>query len=396
MNINNSIVDPSLADATAIRVTIGGDFRPTTEVERILQQGLYTPDWLVGEAAPVFRQSDLAIINLECVLAATGTPINKTGPCMRAHPDTLSLLTHMGVKLATMANNHIRDFGDAGVRATLACCEAGGIATLGAGNTLAEARRIHYHEARGRRLAIINAADAEFSAARYSRAGANPLDLISMLDDIVEARHNAQHVVLVLHGGLEYTNVPSPNSIRLLRFLAEQNVTAIVRHHSHFVQGCEVWKGVPILYGVGNLYYGLPDKSVAGWFEGGVAQLDIGADNRCRFTMQGFEQCLSAPRIRMYRGSEQDDFLDRLSAYSSVLSDPERLQLEWRCMLAQRKSAYYGQLALPSELALRIVRRFGLLRYAVPRQAKRLLYEELLRCEGHREALLDILEENNA
>lgn len=378
----------------SITVVVGGDFCPTPEVEDAFLSKQRGADWFLGDAAGLFRESDLGIVNQECVFAVGGNPIAKVGPCLKAHPETIGLLTCLGVKLVTTANNHIRDFGDDAVLETLRTCRAHNIATVGSGQTIEHARKVYYGTFAGRRLAVINVAENEFASAGRCHAGANPLDLIDLLADITEARRQATHVILIVHGGLESTHYPSPQSVKLMRFLAEQGITAIIRHHPHYVQGYEVWKGVPIFYSVGNFLYFLPGASLPGWRDAMVIAIRIAADNTCTFVVHGFAQCLQEPRLLALDGKSRESFLNRVAAYSSVINDPAALQREWHAATTQRRQEYYALLTLPNALAFRAFRRLGWLNWVRPFPRKRHLFEDFLRCEAHREAFLDVLEED--
>jgi poly-gamma-glutamate synthesis protein (capsule biosynthesis protein) len=43
--------------------------------------------------------------------------------------------------------------------------------------------------------------------------------------------------------------------VKLCRFYAERGVSAIVSHHSHLISAYEVYKNVPIFYGLGNFIH---------------------------------------------------------------------------------------------------------------------------------------------
>jgi poly-gamma-glutamate synthesis protein (capsule biosynthesis protein) len=375
----------------SIILTVGGDFCPTGGINNGLSFCADSESFGLEDVRRTVSGTDLMIANLECPLTTSNKTIVKIGACFKAHPSTIGLLGELGVHLVTLANNHVRDFGVAGLIDTLNICATNGIDDVGAGLTLNEARRIYYRTIKGRTLAIINVAENEFASATPSRGGANPLYLISLLFDIREAKSIAEHVLLIIHGGLEYVHYPSPKSILLLRFLAEQGLTAIIRHHPHYVQGIEVWKGVPIFYSLGNFLYDSLNKGRAGWFEGILVTLSIDRADSCSYEVHPFEQCKNNSLIRMLEGAEKESSLERLDRYSKVILDPEKHEKKWHDILNERRQAYLGLLTLPSHFLFRLFRKLELLRYIKPSQRKRLLLENYLRCETHREALLDIL-----
>ena len=381
-----------MKDSNFIRVVIAGDFCHRGRIEKLLHESLIKKKEILKKTKRIFEQSDLAIVNLENTLTENINRIQKNGSCLKAKPDMIHLHNFLGVNLVTLANNHVRDFGDQGVIDTLSLCKKHHIDTIGAGNNSQEARKIYYRCIKGRTLAVINVAENEFANASPNRAGANPLDLISLIADIRDAKSFAEHVLLIIHGGLEYVHYPSPQSVRVMRFLAEQGPTAIIRHHPHYVQGIEVWKGVPIFYSLGNFIFDTPDKTRSGWFEGILVALSINPADSCSYEVHPFEQCKNKPVIRLLEGTEKKSFLERLDRYSKVILDSEKHKQKWQAILNERRQVYLGMLTLPSHFLFRLFRKLKLIRYIKATKRKRLLWENYIRCEAHREVLLDILE----
>jgi poly-gamma-glutamate synthesis protein (capsule biosynthesis protein) len=301
------------------------------------------------------------------------------------------MLTFLSVGLVTLANNHIRDFGNTGVDETIFHCLNNGIDTVGAGNSLQEAERIWYKDIKGQVLAIINMAENEFAHATPNRSGANPYDLITLISNIQEAKKKAKHIIIILHGGLEYLHYPSPASVRLLRFVAEQGVTAIIRHHPHYVQGYEVYKGVPIFYSLGNFLFDSKNGIKKGWFEGMLVTIEISPDNTCSFQIHPFEQCRDDQKMKLLKGETKDCFFKRLKTYSNTIQNQFELNLEWEKIIEERKLKYKSLLIFQSEFLMKVVRRLKLLKYFRPGIKKALQWENYIRCEAHREIFLDVI-----
>jgi hypothetical protein len=374
-----------------ISVVIGGDFCPVGRPQAGLINGSITVDAIVDSVRALFTESDIGIVNLECPLSEQGTPIAKSGPHVRAHSSMIRLLTHLGITMVTLANNHIRDLGDIGVTDTLKICAANNIRTVGAGTTLEEARQPLYVLAKGRRVAFVNAAEKEFGSATPERAGANPLNIIDLLRDLQLARLQADHVMVIIHGGLELTHCPSPESVKLLRFIAEQNVTAVIRHHSHFVQGYESWKGVPIFYGLGNMLFDLETRMDAGWYQGLLVKLNISSKNKCTVELQPISQCNVSPSLKLLESEAREKALLSIDEYSALLADENALSKAWAETLKPLREDYFSKLIIPSYTLWRIIRRLGLMRFIHPGAWSARHWENFLQCTTHREALIDLL-----
>src|SRR5205814_4772428 len=89
---------------------------------------------------PIFEQADLALVNLECPLTDRGEKLAKNFN-FRARPELVQILTAGRVDGVTLANNHLKDYGDTGVLDTIATLDRAGIRHFGAGKNLAAARR---------------------------------------------------------------------------------------------------------------------------------------------------------------------------------------------------------------------------------------------------------------
>jgi len=99
-----------------MRIVVTGDFCPNFRLENAL---LTKPDWVLGDLKDIIACSDLAILNLECPLTSSETPIIKTGPALKANLKFGRIIKSLGFNMVTLANNHIMDFGEKGLEDTL-------------------------------------------------------------------------------------------------------------------------------------------------------------------------------------------------------------------------------------------------------------------------------------
>ena len=117
--------------------------------------------------------------------------------------------------------NHILDYGHEGLLKSIECCKDQGLDVVGVGDNLSEAERIIYLEKDGKKLAIINCCEHEFSIATESEAGANPLNPIRQYYAIQEAKKHADYVLVIVHGGHEHFQLPSPRMQETYRFFVD-------------------------------------------------------------------------------------------------------------------------------------------------------------------------------
>lgn len=183
-----------------------------------------------------------------------GRRIRQEGACMEA----LKTLHTTGV---TLANNHMMDFGEKGVRDTLSNLDRENILHTGAGADLKEALEPMVFKNSNETVAFFNFGwDAEETVyATDSRAGCAPRKNGLILRTVKEyALNNPGHkVIVILHWGFEYNLYPMPYDIDLAhRLCGIENVYAVIGHHPHCPQTCETYEGKPVYYSLGNFYFG--------------------------------------------------------------------------------------------------------------------------------------------
>ena len=248
-------------------ILIAGDYCPRGRVISFFDKNDYS--YVLSDVKNIIDKVDYSIVNFECpVVSADAKPIPKLGPNLHCSLSGAEAIKWVGFDCVTLANNHFYDYGKEGVEQSINGFDSLGIDHVGGGLNLNEASKILYKEIFGKRLAIINCCEHEFSIASDTTAGSNPLNPIQQYYSIQEARKNADYVLVIVHGGHELFQLPSLRMVETYRFFIETGADAVVNHHQHCYSGYEIWKGKPIFYGIGNfLFDGFKNmKSI--WNEG--------------------------------------------------------------------------------------------------------------------------------
>jgi poly-gamma-glutamate capsule biosynthesis protein CapA/YwtB (metallophosphatase superfamily) len=99
--------------------------------------------WPGGDALPVIEEAapDARIINLETSVTRSADFDPGKAVHYRMNPDNLPCVAAIRPDVCALANNHVLDFGERGLRETLAALAGAGLATAGAGLDAAEAGR---------------------------------------------------------------------------------------------------------------------------------------------------------------------------------------------------------------------------------------------------------------
>lgn len=301
-----------------MKILVGGDYVPRENIAQMMESGDFS---YFDEIKPIIDKADFAIVNLEAPIVESETqPITKCGPNLKTSPKVIDSLRYAGVGMVTLANNHIMDYGEPGLKDTVRNLESAGILHVGTGENLKEAQGVKYVNVKDKTLAIINCCEHEFSIASESGPGANPLDPIHQYHAIQEARQKADYVLVIVHGGHEYWQLPSPRMVETYRFFVDAGADAVVNHHQHCFSGYETYKGKPILYGLGNLCFQYTSRHDSVWNYGYLTMITF--DENISFEIYPYSQCNNDSRIAML---PKDYFDKEISSFNSTINDSKAL-----------------------------------------------------------------------
>ena len=218
------------------------------------------PEYVWGNTLYLLRQAAAVFINLECAVTDWGEPAPGKRFCFRTDSKNVEALRVAGVRAASLANNHIMDFGDTGLLETLANLDRAGVAHAGAGRNLAEARRPAELDIGGLRVVFIAATDNQPDwEATEDRPGIfyvpiRPADpkFAGLLSLVAAARASADLVIVSLHWGPNWGYDPPAEHRTAARRLVEHGADIIFGHSAHVFRGIEVIDGRPVFYSCGD------------------------------------------------------------------------------------------------------------------------------------------------
>lgn len=332
----------------------------------------------------ICEQHDLSIVNFESPTTDCEKGILKDGPCIRNPKNSIAVLKMSGFGLFTLANNHLKDFGEQGVLDTLSALSEQQIAFVGAGRNLAEARIPFVFEQNGEKIGFLNVCENESSIASNAEAGSCPISEIDLFYDIRTLRSKVDYVVVITHGGREHFQLPTPRMKKLYHYLIDLGADLVVNHHQHCFSGYETYKGKPIFYGLGNFYFDNPKKRGCPWNMGLLLSMDFGES--IRFEVLPFTQCDEQPDIRMGAYDVVAEEIDRLNR---IIADDVKLQDAYDEMVM--KATPLSPMQPYTSHYVRALYHRGLLPDLISKKKKATILNSI-RCETHRELLISYLE----
>ncbi len=365
-----------------MRILVAGDYCPQYRVEDAFEDNNF--QIVLSDVKSVVSQADYSIVNFECpVMNDAGNAICKLGPNLCCSDKGIEALKWAGFDCVTLANNHFMDYDEKGAINTIDVCRRFNIDTVGGGKNLKDASRILYKEIEGQKIAIINCCEHEFSIATDSSAGSNPLNPIQQYYAINEAKMRADKVLMIVHGGHEYYQLPSPRMVETYRFFIDAGADAVVNHHQHCFSGYEIYKEKLIFYGLGNLCFDSPVKREGSWTEGYMVMIDYESETSS-FEIYPYRQCAGEPRIEILQKEEYNEKIKELNAISL---DPGRLNMAIDKYYSECENVYSDILEPIRNRYYLGAKRRGWLPSLIGKRRK-LAAENYINCEAPRDKLL--------
>lgn len=227
----------------------------------------------------VFRQADAVIINLECPLTDTATPINKHF-VFRGEPQWAKGLRVAGITHAAMANNHTYDQGRQGLLSTYNHLKEAGIEPLGYGNSKSERLEPVIIRKGAIEVALFNSVTLPLENwyDLDDRPGICQASASTLADAIrtFHAHHPTIKIIAVLHWGAEMQTSPTMQQRLDAQILLQAGADAIVGHHPHVVQPLINIYDKSVFYSLGNFVF---DQSLPIAQQAAMAQITFMNDS---------------------------------------------------------------------------------------------------------------------
>src|SRR5438132_14047891 len=142
-----------------VRLTFLGDTLVGGEAQPLLDQR--GTAWAFEGIRHLLAKSDVVVVNHEGPITprdhpATKLDIGRKRYWYRALPESVQALCDVRVKVVSLANNHVLDFGAPGLADTIRALDEAGIAHSGAGVNRAAARRPAVIEVNGLRVGFLS------------------------------------------------------------------------------------------------------------------------------------------------------------------------------------------------------------------------------------------------
>lgn len=232
-------------DPARLRTVIAtGDVIPARHTDVVIRA--HGDDFLYPVAATkdITSAADITVINLEAPLIE-GCPYNDSGFTFCGRPGFTAALQAAGVDVATLENNHVGNYGAAGIDETERHLEAAGI-----------------HWADRTTPAILDVRGLKFGFLAFDDVIGAAIDRAQMAAAIKALRPQVDVLAVAVHWGAEYVALPQAapgvaddDPVELAHLAVDSGADLVIGNHPHWVQAVEIYKGKYIAYAHGNFIF---------------------------------------------------------------------------------------------------------------------------------------------
>lgn len=309
-------------------IALAGDVMLGRGVDEALQTMNPEEPW--GDMLQPLAEADLRIVNLECALTAHRQPWAHGRRKMfhfRASPSAVHVLQAAHIDACSLANNHILDFEEQGLRDTMRTLTVAGIHHSGAGMDSEEAAKptmVEAYAKHPRLVGLLAFTDNEPDfAAQANRPGTNYLE-VSLAEDaldrvqagIAHARAmGAELVIFSNHWGANFIERPSPYFRNFAKRVIELGADIYYGHSAHICQGIEIHQGKPILYDTGDFIDDYAVDPILRNDRSCLFKLVFDATRLQRIEL--LPVSLSMAQVRLAQGEECEAILSRMTELSA-------------------------------------------------------------------------------
>lgn len=263
------------------------------------------------------RSADFTVGNLETPIAGEKPKYTYERYSFNTPESYVDALKKAGFNLLCLANNHIMDRGEQGILNTLENCRKLGVDTVGAFKTASERNKIYVKNIGGIKVAFLNYTYGTnaFAHHRYlehkymvnlfqpeeCKEGSvfllNSYEQIAkatdeiynkgicyeftkpyieqLKDDIRRARNESDFVVMIMHSGGQYNDMPEAYTENLVKIIKSSGADLIVGHHPHIIQKSNYSNGILTAYSLGNFLFSTEDSKDRHIDPSGGMEIDI-------------------------------------------------------------------------------------------------------------------------
>ena len=221
--------------------------------DALASDGSYNFDKMFTNIKPIIKKYDLKYCNQESIVG--GKQLGVSGyPNFNAPEEIGDSITDLGFNLIGLANNHAYDKGEKAILASNEYWSKKDVITSGTYSSMEERNNISVYEQNGIKYSFL----AYTTGINGNKLPDGKSYLINVYDenqvkeDIAKIKDKVDVIMVAMHWGDEYTNIPTNSEREIANYLSSLGVNLIIGTHPHVVQPIEYINDTLVVYSLGN------------------------------------------------------------------------------------------------------------------------------------------------
>lgn len=197
------------------------------------------PAYFFKKVKGIFGKDDMTLVNFEGTLTERTTRASKQF-AFKGSPGYVNILKKGSVEAVGFANNHCRDFGNGSYTDTIDSFKKAAV-------IYSSYSKIGIYKVKEKRIGMISV---------------NGLENINSVKQLIQSgmkklkERKVDIRIVSMHAGIEHNYTVSETQKSIARYAVEKGADLVLGHHPHNLQGIEKYKGVYIVYSLGNFCFG--------------------------------------------------------------------------------------------------------------------------------------------
>jgi len=196
--------------------------------------------YVFKNSLPWFNSDDFTIINAESAFTNETKAENKMWR-IKSDPAHVAFLPASGVEAANLANNHTRDYFEAGYEDTLEAFAKNKVAVFNDGMPLKK---------------NIGTIETIFLGYDCRMSQQSPEFLARIVEEVKQYKRKDNLVIVNMHWGVEYRETPVDYQTNFGRSILDAGADIIMGGHPHRLESVEKYNGKYIIYSMGDYAFG--------------------------------------------------------------------------------------------------------------------------------------------
>ena len=228
-----------------LKLTFVGDIMLDRYIRQVGEHRGY--DYILDKITTMLKESDVVAGNLEGPITTQNSLSIHTVEGDKNHqaftfsPETLKMLYENNIRIVSVGNNHILDFGISGLKETRSFLKKYNIEYFG--DPREENQNVLMKEINGKKIGFI-------SFNQFARQ-----DVEQLLSEIKNTASQAGFTVVFAHWGEEYEKTPDKIQLALGRSFIDAGADLVIGTHPHVIQSKEIYNSKWIYYSLGNFVF---------------------------------------------------------------------------------------------------------------------------------------------